>query len=46
MYGCVVVALEEMHPTVEVVGNAIKVRLSKNDSMRVADSDALSVWVN
>jgi len=37
---------QEMHPTVEVVGNIIKVRLSKNDPMRVADSDALSLWVN
>jgi hypothetical protein len=37
---------QEMHPTVEVVGNTIKVRLSKNDPMRVADADVLAARVN
>jgi hypothetical protein len=35
-----------MHPMVEVTGNTVIVRLSKNDPMRLADTDASSERVN
>jgi hypothetical protein len=37
---------QKMHPTVNVTGDTVTVRLSKNDPMRVADANALAARVN
>jgi hypothetical protein len=37
---------EEMAPKIEVVGDTVTVRLSRNVPMRVAESGAVSAWVN
>ena len=35
-----------MHPKVEVNGDTVTLRLTKNDPTRVTDTDASSAWVN